>query len=76
MAPPGEAAWGHAADAENADRHAGRDYLRPVDVAAAVILPERMPRMPWPLEALYWCVAGLLWVVPVRWLMLWAAGKR
>ena len=47
-----------------------------VYVAAAVILPERMPRMPWPLEALYWCVAGLLWVVPVRWLMLWAAGKR
>ena len=32
--------------------------------------------MPWPVEAIYWCVAGLLWVVPVRWLMLWAAGKR
>ena len=45
-------------------------------VAAAVILPERLPRMHPLLQAAYWCVAGLLWVLPVRWLMLWAAGKR
>lgn len=45
-------------------------------VIAALILPEQMPRMSWPVEAIYWCVAGLLWVLPVRWLMLWAAAKR
>ncbi len=45
-------------------------------VVGAVLLPERLPRMAWPVQALYWCVAGLLWVLPVRWLMLWAAGKR
>ncbi len=45
-------------------------------IIAAVRLPELFGRMPWPVEALYWCVAGLLWVLPVRWLMLWSVGKR
>lgn len=45
-------------------------------IAAAITLPDFLPRMAWPVEALYWCVAGLFWVVPVRWLMLWGAGKR
>ena len=45
-------------------------------VAAAITLPELLPRLHWSLEALYWCVAGLLWVFPIRWLMMWAAGRR
>ncbi len=45
-------------------------------IAAAVVLPEHVGRMPWPVEAVYWCVAGLLWVLPIRWLMLWAVHKR
>ena len=45
-------------------------------MVAAVVLPEHLPRLHWSLEALYWCVAGILWVFPVRWLMLWAAGRR
>ena len=45
-------------------------------IAAAVVLPERLPRMPGLLQALYWGVAGLLWVLPIRWLMLWSVGKR
>lgn len=45
-------------------------------IAAAVVLPERLPRMHWLVEALYWCIAGTLWVLPIRWLMLWAVGKR
>jgi hypothetical protein len=45
-------------------------------VASAVLLPERLPHMHPLLEALYWGVAGVLWVLPIRWLMLWAVGKR
>jgi hypothetical protein len=45
-------------------------------VAAAVMLPDRLPRMNPLLEAIYWGVAGILWVIPIRWLMLWAARKR
>lgn len=45
-------------------------------VTAAISLPDRLPPLHWSLQAVYWCVAGLLWVLPVRWLMLWAAGKR
>ena len=47
-----------------------------VYVVAAITLPDKLPRMPGLVAALYWCVAGLLWVVPVRWLMLWGAGQR
>ena len=45
-------------------------------IAAAITLPEFLPPLHWTLEALYWCAAGLLWVVPVIWLMRWAAGRR
>ncbi|HYZ32556.1 MAG TPA: DUF2842 domain-containing protein [Crenalkalicoccus sp.] len=45
-------------------------------VIAAVALPEHLPPMHWLVEALYWLFAGLLWVLPIRWLMLWAVHKR
>ena len=45
-------------------------------VALAIVLPERLPPMHNLLAALYWGVAGLLWVLPIRWLMLWSVGKR
>ena len=45
-------------------------------IAAAVALPERLPPMHPLLQAIYWLVAGILWVFPIRWLMLWAVGKR
>jgi len=45
-------------------------------VAAAITLPAFLPRLHWSLQALYWCVAGLLWVLPISWLMRWAAGRR
>ena len=43
-------------------------------VAAAVVLAD-MP-MHWAVRALYFLVAGFIWVFPVRWLMLWAAHMR
>ena len=45
-------------------------------MAAAVTLPDLFPRPHWSLEAIYWLVAGIAWVFPVRWLMLWSVHKR
>jgi len=47
-----------------------------VYVTVAITLPDLVPRLHWSLEALYWLVAGIVWVFPVKWLMYWAAGKR
>lgn len=45
-------------------------------VVLVVTLPDLFSRMHWGVEALYWLVAGIVWVFPVRWLMLWSVGKR
>jgi hypothetical protein len=45
-------------------------------IVAAITLPDLLPPVPGLVMALYWCAAGLLWVLPIWWLMLWAAGKR
>ena len=45
-------------------------------VVAVVSLPDLFPRLHWVLEALYWLVVGVVWVFPIRWLMMWAVGKR
>ncbi len=45
-------------------------------IIAVITLPDLIPRLHWTLEALYWLVAGIVWVFPVRWLMLWSVGKR
>ena len=45
-------------------------------MAVAVAIPDLVGRMYWPVEAAYWLVAGIVWVLPIRWLMLWSVGKR
>ena len=45
-------------------------------VVAVITLPDVLPQLHWTLEAIYWLVAGIAWVFPVRWLMLWSVGKR
>ena len=45
-------------------------------MVAVVTLPDLFPRLHWSLEAIYWLVAGVVWVFPVRWLMLWSVHKR
>jgi len=42
-------------------------------VAVAVAWADRLDGYHWSLRALYFAVAGILWVIPARWLMLWAA---
>ena len=43
---------------------------------AVTSVPQVLGRMHWAAEAVYWCVAGIVWVFPIRWLMLWSVGKR
>ncbi|MBC7800620.1 MAG: DUF2842 domain-containing protein [Gemmatimonadaceae bacterium] len=47
-----------------------------VYIVAAITLPDFVPRPHWTIEAVYWCIAGIVWVFPIRWLMLWSVGKR
>ncbi len=44
-------------------------------VAAAITVPDLLPRH-WAVQAVYFLVAGVAWVLPVRWIMLWSVGKR
>ncbi len=43
-------------------------------VVAAVTLADEP--MHWAVRAVYFLVAGFVWVFPIRWLMLWAAHRR
>lgn len=45
-------------------------------IALAITVPDWTGRLYWPVEALYWLVAGIVWVFPIRWLLLWSVGKR
>ncbi|WP_135467548.1 DUF2842 domain-containing protein [Crenalkalicoccus roseus] len=45
-------------------------------VAAAVALADHVLGRHWALEVAYFALAGTLWVLPARRLMLWAAGAR
>jgi len=44
-------------------------------VAAVVTLADPVARLHWSVQALYFLVAGLLWTIPARWLMYWAARR-
>jgi hypothetical protein len=44
-------------------------------VAVAITLPDLLPNQ-WAVQAIYFLIAGIAWVIPVRWLMLWSVGKR
>lgn len=44
-------------------------------VAVAITLPDVLPDH-WAVQAIYFLVAGVVWVFPVRWLMFWSVGKR
>ncbi len=46
-----------------------------VYVIAVITLPDVLPRQ-WVFQAAYFLVAGVVWVFPIRWLMLWSVGKR
>lgn len=45
-------------------------------VALAVTLADRVSGLHWAVQALYFVAAGVAWVVPAHYLMLWAARRR
>ncbi|GGG29968.1 hypothetical protein GCM10010964_17380 [Caldovatus sediminis] len=45
-------------------------------LAGVVAFADRVRGLHWALEALYFAVAGVLWVLPARALIFWAAGRR
>ena len=44
-------------------------------LAAAVTLADPVQRLHWSVQAMYFLAAGLLWTIPARWLMYWAARR-
>jgi hypothetical protein len=42
-------------------------------IAGAMVLGDAVRGLHPAVEFLYYAAAGLLWVFPIRWLMLWAA---
>ena len=47
-----------------------------VYLAAATVLADSVVRLHWTIQALYFVIAGMAWVGPVRWLMLWSVHRR
>jgi hypothetical protein len=45
-------------------------------ISAAAVLGDYVRPLSWWVQAIYYPLAGFAWVVPVRWLMLWAVHKR
>ncbi len=46
-------------------------YLVAVLAIADLVLP-----LHWAVQAVYFVLAGSLWVLPIRWLMYWSVHKR
>jgi NhaP-type Na+/H+ and K+/H+ antiporter len=44
-------------------------------VTVAVVLADRLAGLNWLIQAVYFLIAGLLWTVPTRGLMFWAARR-
>lgn len=45
-------------------------------LVAILALADHVLALHWSVQAAFFVVAGIVWVVPIRWLMFWAAGKR
>ncbi len=44
-------------------------------VAAVLAIADRLGGVNWAVQLVFFVVAGVAWVVPARWLMLWTARK-
>jgi hypothetical protein len=44
-------------------------------IAGAMVVGDYVRPLPWGWQALYYPLAGFVWVFPVRWMMLWAVRK-
>jgi hypothetical protein len=44
--------------------------------ALVATLIEHLPALPWPIQALFFVVAGIVWIVPLRPLLVWMETGR
>jgi hypothetical protein len=45
-------------------------------IAGAIVLADRVTPLHWAIQAAYFVIAGVLWVIPAHFLILWAAGSK
>jgi hypothetical protein len=45
-------------------------------IALAMLLGEALVTAHWAVQAVFYLLAGVVWALPARWLMFWAAGLR
>lgn len=45
-------------------------------IAVIVALGDVVVDQHWLIQLVYYGVAGIIWVIPARWLMLWGARRR
>lgn len=41
-----------------------------------VTVAERLPDLPWPVQALFYIAAGIVWILPLKPLLLWIETGR
>jgi hypothetical protein len=44
-------------------------------IAGAIVLADRVRPLHWAIQAAYFVTAGVLWVIPAHFLILWAGRK-
>jgi Protein of unknown function (DUF2842) len=44
-------------------------------IAGAIVLADRVAPLHWAIQAAYFVIAGVLWVFPAHFLILWAGRK-
>jgi hypothetical protein len=45
-------------------------------LGAVLWLGDHVQRLHWALQVPFFVAGGILWAFPIRWLMIWAAGRR
>jgi len=44
-------------------------------IGVVLLIADRLGPVHWALQLLFFAAAGVAWVIPTRWLMLWTARK-
>jgi hypothetical protein len=44
-------------------------------IAGAIVLADRVAPLHWAIQAAYFVIVGVLWVIPAHFLILWAGRK-
>ena len=45
-------------------------------LAVVVVMADPVQTLHWAIQAVYFVIAGSVWVIPIRWLMFWSVHQR